>query len=173
MIRHPHHLRRQQSGERQRGVATIEFALVFTVIFAVFWSLVCYAVPLIILQVMNRATAEGSRAAALVLTGATAYPTVAAYQAAATIEATNEANRQIQAISILTRGMSLVPTVTFGTDVNGSCPTARPNCVLTVQLQILNYSTVAPMKPLLNLPGIGSIPTLPTNLTSTSRVALI
>lgn len=158
--------------DKQRGVAAIEFALVFTVIFAVFWSLVCYAVPLIILQVMNRASSEGSRAGALILTGSNAYSTTALYQAAAIAAATTEANSQMLAITLLTRGMTVVSTGAFETDPNGSCPSTRLNCVLNVTVQILNYSTVAPVKPLLNLPGIGSIPKLPTNLTSTSRTAL-
>lgn len=162
---------------RQSGTASIEFALIFTLVFAVFWSLVCYAVPLIILQVMNRATAEGGRAAALVLTGVNSYASVSAYQAAAILEATAEATRQVQSITYLAKNMALTPTAVFESD-NSICPLNAPAvggykaCILKVELRIDNYSTVAPIKPLLNLPGIGSIPSLPTNLVATSRVAL-
>lgn len=147
----------------QRGVAVIEFALVFTLVFGVFWALVSYTIPLILLQAMNRASAEGARVAATVPASTPSYDT------AVTTQAVAEMNRQMVWLVNWTTGSGLTTTATFVTDA--ACPVSRPSCVLQTQLRINNYSSVARIKPL-NLPGLGQIPELPQNLAATSRVIL-
>lgn len=147
--------------QQEKGVAVIEFALVFTLVFGVFWALVSYTIPLILLQSMNRASAEGARVAATVPASTPSYDT------AVTAQALAEMNRQMLWLSGWTTG--LATTATFVTDA--SCPVSRPACVLQTQLSIPNYSTVARIKPL-NLPGLGQIPALPTNLVARSQVIL-
>lgn len=49
---------------KQKGAVAIEFALVF-VIFAVFYAIVSYSVPLLLMQSFNEATAEAVRRSAL------------------------------------------------------------------------------------------------------------
>lgn len=146
---------------RQKGVAVIEFALVFTLVFGVFWALISYTIPLILLQAMNRASAEGARVAATVPASTPSYDT------AVTAQAVAEMNRQMLWLARWTTGLST--TATFVTDA--ACPVSRPSCVLQTQLRINNYSSVARIKPL-NLPGLGQIPALPQNLAATSRVIL-
>lgn len=147
--------------KREKGVAAIEFALVFTLVFGVFWALVSYTIPLILLQSMNRATAEGARVAA------TVPASTPNYDSAVTAQALAEMNRQMQWLTGWTTGLST--TATFVTNAN--CPVARPACVLQTQLNIPNYSSVARIKPL-NLPGLGQVPSLPSSLTARSQIIL-
>ncbi|MEL0027717.1 MAG: TadE family protein [Perlucidibaca sp.] len=48
-------------GRAQRGATAIEFAIVFPLLFGVFWAIISYALPFFLYQVMNHATAETSR----------------------------------------------------------------------------------------------------------------
>lgn len=145
----------------EKGLAAIEFSLIFTLVFGVFWALVSYTIPLILLQAMNRASAEGARVAA------TIPPNTTNYDATVTAQALAEMNRQMQWLTSWTTGLST--TATFVTDA--SCSVSRPACVLQTQLSIPNYNNVAKIKPL-NLPGLGQIPQLPQNLVARSRVIL-
>jgi len=158
MSRHPD---RNQRRRRQRGVAVIEFALVFTLIFGIFWALVSYTMPLILLQAMNRAASEGARVAATVPASTQNYDTAVVNQA------TDEMGRQMAWIAGWTAGM----TTSASFIADGNCPVSRPSCVLQAELRINNYSSVARIKPF-NLPGLGQFPALPTNLVATARVIL-
>ena len=62
---------------KQKGAAAIEFALVFGIFFAVFYGLISYSLPLLMLQSFNQAAAEGVRQAMSVdpVAAGTAYPT--------------------------------------------------------------------------------------------------
>ena len=132
--------------KQQKGVAVIEFALVFTLVFGVFWALVSYTIPLILLQAMNRASAEGARV------GATVPASTPSYDAAVTSQAVAEMNRQMVWLARWTAGSGLSTTATFVTDA--ACPIGRPSCVLQTELRISNYRNVAKIRPL-NLPGLG------------------
>lgn len=46
----------------QRGVAAIEFAMIFVILFAVFYAIISYAFPLLLLQSLNHAAAQAARA---------------------------------------------------------------------------------------------------------------
>ena len=150
------------SKKSQKGAAVIEFALVFTLLWAVFWSMACYVVPLLTLQSMHRATAEGAQVGAMT---------------------TSKALRISQAKEAALQGMSWMPASwrvslnAEGTESknNSECPLDENDnptaCVLVVKLT-MNYADNAPLKPIINLPGIGTIPKLPTTLSSTSEVLL-
>ncbi len=47
--------------KRQNGAAAIEFAAVFMIFFAVFYGLVSYTLPMLMLQSFNQASAEAVR----------------------------------------------------------------------------------------------------------------
>ena len=47
--------------KRQHGAAAIEFAAVFMIFFAVFYGLVSYSLPMLMLQSFNQASAEAVR----------------------------------------------------------------------------------------------------------------
>lgn len=46
---------------KQKGAAAIEFALVFVIFFAVFYGIVTYSLPLLLMQSFNQSTAEAIR----------------------------------------------------------------------------------------------------------------
>ncbi len=147
-------------GKPQRGVAMIEFTLVFTLVFGVFWALMSYTIPLILLQAMNRAVGEGARVGAAIPSATTDYPAVVTSQAEA------EMDRQMLWLIRWTPG--LLSTATFIHDAN--CPSEAP-CVLETELRLNDYNRVARLKPL-NLPVLGQVPRLPANLVATTRVML-
>jgi len=148
---------RQQS---QRGVAAIEFALVFTVVFALLWSMVCYVAPLIVLQGLHRASAEGARVAALF---------------------NKPADRETQAKLAAEKELEEIPIRWLGGTrsglVNTTCTPEDPDdssnnrCLLIVSVSISSYNTKAPLRPF-SLPGIGQVPALPHNLTSEIQLQL-
>lgn len=149
----PPSYRARRTKQHQRGVAVLEFALVFTVVWAVFWSLACYVAPLIVLQTMHRATAEGARVGAMI-----SSPSLRAAQArAAVIE-------EMDRLPASWR-QGYVPTVTVGT-VN---PDGSSLLTVTVTQP---YATNAPLKPIINLPGVGTIPALPQTLRSEATLLL-
>ncbi len=51
---------------KQKGAAAIEFAAVFVIFLAVFYGLVSYSVPLLMMQSFHQATAEALRRAVMV-----------------------------------------------------------------------------------------------------------
>lgn len=56
---------RQQAQPRpsERGATAVEFALVFPLLFGVFWAIISYALPFFMYQTMNHAVAEVTRQA--------------------------------------------------------------------------------------------------------------
>lgn len=137
----------------QRGVAMLEFALVFTVVWAVFWSLACYVAPLIVLQTMHRATAEGARVGAMII---------------------NPTLRESQARAAVNEEMNRLPTSwrnNFTASVTVGAVNPDGSSLLTVTVS-QPYAANAPLRPIINLPGIGSIPALPQTLRSEARLLL-
>ncbi len=49
------------TARRQRGAVVIEMAFAFSILFALFWGIISYALPLFMQQVMNHATSETAR----------------------------------------------------------------------------------------------------------------
>ena len=49
--------------QKQKGAATLETALVFSLFFALLWGILSYTLPFFMMQVMNHATSEATRAA--------------------------------------------------------------------------------------------------------------
>lgn len=145
----------------ERGVAVLEFALVFTLVWAVFWSMVCYVVPLLVQQAMHRATAEGAQVAAMTIS-----PSLRVIQAKQTaLDAMNW-------LPSSWRTSLSADQTKAKTDAN--CPVVNSvlqACLIEVSLT-MQYAANAPLKPIIGLPGIGTIPSLPTTLSSTSSVLL-
>ncbi len=137
--------------KRQKGVATIEFALVFTVVFAVFWGIVSYTAPLVLLNTMNRATAEAARL----------VPSVSVAD-----EGTYEARVKAIIEPELTQQLAWLPAgwrapIQSDVDLVGG--------VLSITLTYPGYATNPIIQPL-SLPGLGTIPKLPVNLTATAKL---
>jgi Flp pilus assembly protein TadG len=146
--------RQNSKQEAQRGVAVIEFALVFTVVWAVFWSLICYVAPLIVLQTMHRASAEGARVGAMI-------DSVSLRK----VQAEAAANEELKSLPASWRvGVTAVATVCAD-------PKDDEPCLLTITIT-QPYAANAPLKPIINLPGIGTIPALPVELRSEASLLL-
>ncbi|MBY8948578.1 MULTISPECIES: TadE/TadG family type IV pilus assembly protein [unclassified Pseudomonas] len=132
---------------KQKGAAALEFALVFMLFFAVFYGLVSYSLPLLLLQSFNQATAEGVRR------GVALDPTTPGYSDALKNRAAAAAQAQLQ---WLPPAFKFVPAYVTATYSNG---------MLTVQI---NYPSdnLKNVLPFLVLPGFGAVPNLPATLSA-------
>ena len=140
---------------KQKGAAAIEFALVFGIFFAVFYGLISYSLPLLMLQSFNQAAAEGVRQAMSVdpVAAGTAYPTQV------TTLAKTTAKNQLKWIPA---------SFQFSDDLITANYTGN---TLTVTIK---YPTnrLYSVFPALVLPVIGTVPNLPANLLVSSSLQL-
>ncbi|MFJ7143643.1 MAG: TadE/TadG family type IV pilus assembly protein [Pseudomonas protegens] len=136
---------------KQKGAVAIEFAAVFVIFFAVFYGLVSYSLPLLMMQSFNQATAEAVRRAVAV------DPNTANY--ATTVQ--NLANTVVQ-----TQTSWIPPAFNFAATDHSA---VYANGVLTVRV---DYPTqkLTQVLPSLVLPVVGPVPSLPTTLTAISSV---
>ncbi|MFJ7314702.1 TadE/TadG family type IV pilus assembly protein [Pseudomonas sp. NPDC098747] len=137
---------------KQKGAVAIEFALVFIIFFAVFYGLVSYSLPLLLMQSFNESTAEAVRRSVALDPATANYPTVV------TTTARTELARQLAWLpGALNFNATSDSTITY---VGG---------VLTVTI---NYPTskLNQALPFLVLPGIGSVPRLPATLSASSSL---
>ncbi|MDR8366875.1 MULTISPECIES: TadE/TadG family type IV pilus assembly protein [Pseudomonas] len=137
---------------KQKGAVAIEFALVFIIFFAVFYGLVSYSLPLLLMQSFNQSTAEAVRRSVAL------DPSTANYDTAVRNIATTE----------LTRQLAWIPAA-LNFNVATDASATYTGGVLTVTI---NYPTskLNQVLPFLVLPGIGSVPNLPATLTAQSSL---
>lgn len=137
---------------KQKGAVAIEFALVFVIFFAVFYGLVSYSLPLLLMQSFNQSTAEAVRRSVAL------DPSTANYDTAVRNIATTE----------LTRQLAWIPAA-LNFNVATDARATYTGGVLTVTI---NYPTskLNQVLPFLVLPGIGSVPNLPATLTARSSL---
>ncbi|WLH30721.1 TadE/TadG family type IV pilus assembly protein [Pseudomonas canadensis] len=140
---------------KQKGAAAIEFALVFGIFFAVFYGLISYSLPLLMLQSFNQAAAEGVRQAMSVdpVAAGTAYPTQV------TTLAKTTAKNQLKWIPA---------SFQFSDDLITANYTGN---TLTVTIKYPS-SRLYSVFPALVLPVIGTVPNLPANLLVSSSLQL-
>lgn len=140
---------------KQKGAAAIEFALVFTIFFAVFYGLISYSLPLLLMQSFNQAAAEAVRQALSVdpIAAGTAYGTQVTDRAKNTV---------IEQLKWIPSSFQFSPSY-ISSSYNGATTT------LTVAI---NYPTtnLYSVFPALVLPGIGTVPSLPANLSASSSL---
>jgi Flp pilus assembly protein TadG len=137
----------------QTGAVAIEFALVFIIFFAVFYGLVSYSLPLVMMQSFNQATAEAVRRSVAVDPNTPNYSTVVLNTANAT----------------LTQQLSWIPPVfnlVVGVDTSSQYSATG---LLTVRVDY-PVSKLNQVMPVLVLPGIGPVPSLPSHLTASSSL---
>ncbi len=145
---------RRHLSRKQKGAVAIEFALVFSIFFAVFYGIASYSVPLLLMQSFNEATAEAVRRSVALDPTTNNYPT-------ALVTLAN---------SVLQQQLSWVPkafNITYGT--GGDAKAVYSAGVLTASV---NYPTskLNQVIPFLVLPGVGSVPNLPVNLSAQSSL---
>jgi Flp pilus assembly protein TadG len=138
---------------KQKGAVAIEFAFVFIIFFAVFYAIVTYSLPLLLMQSFNQSTAEAVRRSVALDPNTPNYSTVVI----------NTANAALtQQLSWIRPIFNLVVGVDTSVQYSASG-------LLTVQV---NYpvSKLNQVMPFLVLPGIGTVPNLPPYLTASSSL---
>jgi Flp pilus assembly protein TadG len=158
----------------QRGAAGIEFALLFTIFFGVFYALLSYAFVMLLHQGLVQAAAEGARAAVQV--DRTAFKNLGDYQTAGNVMARDATIRALSWLPASIRGrIESAGGITFNwTSSNVSIVTGNGTRLvtaqtITVRVSYLNYAA-RPVLPLIRLPGLGTIPNVPTNLVGASTL---
>ncbi|WP_122314997.1 TadE/TadG family type IV pilus assembly protein [Pseudomonas cichorii] len=142
------------SRRKQKGAAAIEFAVVFVAFFAVFYGVVSYSLPLLMVQSFNAATSEAVRRSVAL------SPTVANYDTLI----------KSQALTVLNKQLEWIPT---SLNFNASDITITYTAgVLTVSIHYPK-SKLTRILPVLTLPGIGEVPNLPTNLSAQASLQLV
>ncbi|PNG30422.1 pilus assembly protein TadE [Pseudomonas protegens] len=136
---------------KQKGAVAIEFAAVFVIFFAVFYGLVSYSLPLLLMQSFNQATAEAVRRAVAVDPNIDDYATTVQDLANTVVQ--NQTNW-------------IPPAFNFAAADHSAL---YANGVLTVRI---DYPTqkLTQVLPRLVLPVVGPVPNLPTNLSAISSV---
>jgi Flp pilus assembly protein TadG len=137
---------------KQKGAVAIEFALVFVIFFAVFYGLVSYSLPLLLMQSFNESTAEAVRRSVAL------DPASADYSTVITTTARTELGRQLAWLpAALNFNAATDSTITY------------TGGVLTVTI---NYPTskLNQALPFLVLPGVGTVPRLPATLRASSSL---
>ncbi|OPA95293.1 pilus assembly protein TadE [Pseudomonas fluorescens] len=136
---------------KQKGAAAIEFALVFVIFFGVFYGLLSYSLPLLLMQSFHHAAAEGVRRSVSV------DPAASNYDAVVIQRAKEAAQAQLNWIPGSLKFLPQYINVTY------------TNKLLTVTVTYPSSSLKAVL-PALVLPVIGTVPNLPTNLVATSSL---
>ncbi|PRB52253.1 pilus assembly protein TadE [Pseudomonas sp. MYb2] len=137
---------------KQKGAVAIEFALVFVIFFAVFYGLVSYSLPLLLMQSFNESTAEAVRRSVAL------DPASANYSTVIRTTARTELGRQLAWLpAALNFNAATDSTITY------------TGGVLTVTI---NYPTskLNQALPFLVLPGVGTVPRLPATLRASSSL---
>ncbi|MGC5699735.1 pilus assembly protein [Pseudomonas sp. NFXW11] len=136
---------------KQKGAAAIEFAAVFVMFFAVFYGLVSYSVPLLMMQSFHQATAEALRRAVMVDPNSANYTSTV----------------QNLALSVIQSQTRWIPAAFNFTATDYSAVYSAG--VLTVAV---NYPSnkLTQVLPLVVLPVIGSVPNLPATLSVSSSL---
>lgn len=137
---------------KQKGAAAIEFALVFVIFFGVFYAIVTYSLPLLLMQSFNQSTAEAVRRSVAL------DPNTPGYETALKTVVKDE----------LTRQLAWIPAgLNFNVDTDTS--TTLTAGVLKVSITYPTHKLSAVI-PFLNLPGLGPVPNLPATLTASSSL---
>ncbi|KAF0862709.1 TadE/TadG family type IV pilus assembly protein [Pseudomonas sp. LD120] len=137
--------------EKQKGAAAIEFAAVFVIFFAVFYGLVSYSVPLLMMQSFHQATAEAIRRAVMVDPNTPNYTT--------TVQ--DLANSVVQSQTLW------IPQA-FNFDAS-DYNAVYSNGVLTVSVSYPT-SKLNQVMPQIVLPVVGAVPNLPASLSVSSSL---
>ncbi|MDO9422605.1 MAG: pilus assembly protein [Methylobacter sp.] len=154
--------RRLSRGLRaQSGAAAIEAALLFVIFFTLFYAIVSYSLPLLMMQAFQHAASSGARAAVAV------DPATPDYEGAVEIRVRSVVGDLLNWLppaahdAVLGEGNANV-------QVDFDQPTAG---MLTVTVKFTDY-TGNPLIPILRFPIVGDVPKLPQDLTAHAAIQL-
>jgi Flp pilus assembly protein TadG len=144
---------------RQQGALALEFAPLFVVFFGLFYAIVSYSLAILLQQAFTQAAAEGARA--VVRVDPVSFTSEAAYLAAV---------RQAARLRVLDTLSWTSSAVRARVDTpSGIAVTRTAQGGISVTVRYANYAS-APILPSMDLPGLGKIPALPTDLLGRSVV---
>jgi len=138
--------------KQQKGTAAIEFVAVFVMFFAVFYGLVSYSLPLLLMQSFTQATAEAVRLSVGLDPAMQDYGTTV----------------QTTAKSAIRERLRWIPNA-YKFDAATQVNTSFVDGLLSVQINYPSANLHAVM-PFIVLPGIGSVPQLPATLQAQSSL---
>lgn len=150
---------------QQHGAVAIEAALMFALFFSLFYAIVSYSLPLLMVQAFNHAAASGARSALAI-----------------------EPNEFDDTSQFMEQGVKPRVREVIGATLDWLPTTAKEAVlgeqnnniviefneatgVLMVTVMYAGYRE-APLIPTLKLPGMGDVPRLPTNLEGSASVSL-
>ncbi|NER63118.1 pilus assembly protein [Pseudomonas sp. MAFF212427] len=140
---------------RQKGAAAIEFAAVFVIFFAVFYGVVSYALPLLMLQSFNQASSEAVRRCVAL------DPSSATYRV----------DVPALAKQVLTQQLTWMPGALRFQVARDASVTLTDTNLLTVRIDYAKARLTAVL-PVLDLPLVGEVPRLPANLSAEASLQL-
>ncbi|MGJ0430731.1 TadE/TadG family type IV pilus assembly protein [Methylobacter sp.] len=144
---------------KQRGAAAIEAALLFVIFFTLFYAIVSYSMPLLMMQAFNHAASAGARAAVAVDPTAEGYETI--------VE-----NRVKTVVGELLDWLpKAAHEAVLGSEDGVKVDFDQETRMLTVTVTFPKYTT-NPLIPILTFPGIGDVPKLPDDLSASAVVQL-
>jgi TadE-like protein len=161
----PPRQKRLRSHRSQHGAAAIEAALLFVIFFSIFYALVSYALPMVMIQAFHHAAASGARAAVAV--EPMEFPNTLAY-----VE--NGVKPRVRTIvgELLGWLPSPAKSVVLGDSNENVQIDFDPGSNLITVTVIFPGYTSNPLIPILKLPGIGDVPKLPDDLRGTASLQL-
>lgn len=146
----------------QRGAAAIEAALLFVIFFALFYAIVSYSIPMMMMQVFNHAASAGARAGVAVERSFFAGEEEAEAAYIAGVEA------RVRDVVDAFLDDTLLPSARANSNVavnwNGD--------ILIVTVRYAGYRA-NPLVPILRFPVIGDVPRLPDDLIGRAAVQIL
>jgi Flp pilus assembly protein TadG len=146
---------------KQNGAAAIEAALLFVIFFTLFYAIVSYSMPLLMMQAFHHAASSGARAAVAVDPATADYEGVVEARVRTVVGELLDWLPPAAHSAVLGEGNAKV-LVQFDQPSAG---------MLTVTVQFLGY-TSNPLIPILKFPLVGDVPKLPPDLIARAVVQL-
>ncbi|MCU1723987.1 MULTISPECIES: TadE/TadG family type IV pilus assembly protein [unclassified Pseudomonas] len=142
-------------GGREKGAVAIEFALVFVMFFTVFYGLLSYSLPMLMVQSFNQASSEAVRRCVAL------DPTSATYGT----DVTNLAKQ------VLEQQLAWLPGALRFQYASDATVTLTSGKLLTVSVHY-DKAKITSAMPVLVLPVIGEVPRLPARLGAQASLQL-
>ena len=159
------HSRLPRGLRAQSGAVAIEAALLFIIFFTLFYAIVSYSLPLLMLQSFHHAASAGARAAVAV--DSTEFNDTGDYLQ-------NGVEPRVR--SVVGELLNWLPpaaqsAVLGDGNQNVQVDFVEATGILTVTVRFPNY-TANPLIPILSFPGVGDVPRLPQDLIGRAAVQL-
>lgn len=153
---------------RQRGATAVEFSIVFSLLFGIFWAIISYAMPFFLYQTMSYAATDAARHVLRVAPEADETSPMLTKLASDKVNATLSG---MLPAAFLARVAEPVVSVQ---PVSVVLPSGRQMSLreLVVSVRLRGPYNANPLVPQLRLPGVGRIPDIPGDLRTEARIRM-